>query len=312
MQWERFETTYELPGIRKLAKRAGLKDWRQFYDRYIADGPPHDTLEANGPLANPDPYANRLETCLREMCWYRANRPFYRVYPCIIEMAKALKPDTPVHWDEFKDVPMCDIAGEKDRETVRLQQTLCLDTPKDCGVPPVLVTYYVRGDGQMRCVLVWNDSDQENVSMTLAFDKDGGILGDIDQLFTDSGFDPIIGRLVSLLHMLSDPACNLIERMVLKRDEGKPVTATVLDRAERLQGLGWSIGKDLEKLPRRSRPHWGIRWCKPDHEGQVVPNWDGKAPDSRPGCVPKLRPIKGSNQDLYSQVPTGYLDSSEG
>jgi hypothetical protein len=150
----------------------------------------------------------------------------------------------------------------------------------------------------------------ECMTHTTVFSNESHKISEIIEQFSDDPLAMKVVRLISLLFMFTDPSIDLMERIVLKRDENKKITQAILDRAKRRNGKGWSIGRKLDSLPRKSRPHWGIRWCKPNHDGEVIKEWDGATPNSRQGCVPKLRPIRGANEDFYRKIPTGYQSNA--
>lgn len=295
IKWQRYQTLWDLLP-RDIRKDLGSRD--VFAQKY---GDDYD----EGGVTNRD----QLERIFREEYWYAADRPYYRVYPCVLDIAEALREDSAVRFGFLPGI-------NQESKGVRIQP-VAVETPVESGVPPFLCTIVQGSDGSWRLDLTWDTNNDRDFLTDKIFLPDrpqtlAQMLAECVKIEdSDSDVRRRMTRLTFLLHMLSDPAINLLERIVLRRDAGKPVTDAILDRAARLQGVGFTVGRRLEEMPRRGRPHWGIRWCRPEHEGEVVGDWDGIAPDSRKGCVPKLRPIKGANEDFYRQVPTDFYDKEK-
>ena len=91
---------------------------------------------------------------------------------------------------------------------------------------------------------------------------------------------------------LLDTDASILSPDVLSKDQHKPITEAIVDRARRRGKVGWHVGKDIEVIPHMRRPHFGIRWT-------------GKG-----RTVPKLRPIKGSivHREVVERLPTGRED----
>jgi hypothetical protein len=96
-------------------------------------------------------------------------------------------------------------------------------------------------------------------------------------------------KLLACFGLLADDATGLLERDLLARDRGKPVTQAALDRAARLKGIGWTLGARLDSTPHLRRPHFARRWTGPGRK------------------VPRLVPIKGSvvHRQSLTTIPTG-------
>lgn len=96
-------------------------------------------------------------------------------------------------------------------------------------------------------------------------------------------------RLVCALCLLdNDPS--IIEPDVLNRDQNKPVTDVIVDRAHRRGKIGWNVGRSIEVMPHVRRPHMALVWTGKGRE------------------IPKIVPRKGSviHRNLVEKVPTGY------
>lgn len=65
----------------------------------------------------------------------------------------------------------------------------------------------------------------------------------------------------------------------------------LIDKARRRGVVGWRIGESYETIPHFRRPHFALRWTEKGH------------------AVPKIVPVKGAvvHRQKLTEVPTGYL-----
>lgn len=83
---------------------------------------------------------------------------------------------------------------------------------------------------------------------------------------------------------------------VLDRDKKKFESSgdrKFAERAKRRGKFGWNVGEHLESVPHLRRPHFGIRYGY----------WGGEE------ITPRLRPVKGAvvHRDKMRRIPTGYI-----
>ena len=98
--------------------------------------------------------------------------------------------------------------------------------------------------------------------------------------------------LITTFILFNDPT--FVQPEVLAKDQekyDKTKDPKYVEKAKRRGVHGFNIGKEFEKIPHFRRPHLGLRWT-------------GKG-----GKIPKIVPIKGAvvHPSKLTKVPTGYI-----
>jgi hypothetical protein len=83
--------------------------------------------------------------------------------------------------------------------------------------------------------------------------------------------------------------------------------ARLIQRAHNRGKICFSLGKAVEKAAHIRRPHFAVRWMRPNNARKYIGH---KATGKE--LLPVLRPIKGSvvQRERVKQVPTGWRDST--
>lgn len=236
-----------------------------------------------------------------EVMWCDAGRPYYNVYPSVI--------------DAFTKLNLEGV----DCESVRLP------------LPALLIRFPVGSElcGSVRCFLVSNalTTRAKSRSLRLAIDFGYSVRAN-DRMVTShtaatmpmhfgsvssqlkglrkcakeddtrdwSAVESVM-QLLCALCLLKGNA-DLIEPEPLEADRAKwekTHDPALIAKAAKRGKVAWSVGKHIEVAPGFRRPHFAIRWM-------------GKG-----GTDPRLRPIKGClvRKREITEVPTGYLDDEE-
>ena len=225
-----------------------------------------------------------------EAAWYSTGRSYYNIYPCVLRMCERLKLSTPC--PEFTLPGVFNYT--EDHSGLELCQAIQLRFPEGCRLNGMLVVIlrFKGEDTQIRCFSDLNENSPEGL-VQAACNITPGDNATIESMLSESyrkdEIDDLQIRVVACLGLLCDPELDFLEREVLRRDRGKQPTQSILDRAERLNGKGWSLGKSVESTPAMVDPFWAVRWTGPGRK------------------IPKLRPISGyiRGKSKIKQVPTG-------
>lgn len=132
--------------------------------------------------------------------------------------------------------------------------------------------------------------DDETVEQRLEYGRRHGYCQDnIDNEMVSQ----VVQVVCTLCLLHGDP--DLIEPEPLSADMRRweqTLDPKLIDKAIRKGKRAWAVGRQIEIAPGFRRPHFAIRWT-------------GKG-----GRIPKLTPIKGCivNRRKLAEVPTGYLD----
>ncbi|MCR9295435.1 MAG: hypothetical protein NXI32_22180 [bacterium] len=258
------------------------KTWSEFYKLLI------DEASKKADETKTDFDRGMYEMTVVEATWYEAGRPYFNVWPAILEMVDRLKDDTP-----FLAVPPIIEDGECDTTCLELRM------PEGSRFGPLLLFQSRKRDTGKIGNRIFCEIPGSKQTRMAGFTTDEGIaLKDVpysDEIVRD------FERLVACLGLITDPSLNFLERDICSKDRGKPMTDAILRRATARKGIGWDLGRELDAIPHTRRPHWAHRWMKPR---------DGEAP-IRNGLVPRLRPIKGAivKREKLQTMPTGYADT---
>lgn len=235
-----------------------------------------------------------------EVRWIEAGRPFYNVWPSVIE------PFTKIDLSKINctqiHLPLPEIL-------VRLPAGFEL-----CGARSFLALgLRVRDQrGIMLCIddgSVFPEVPSLIVHTTMSFEiLNESILDRLewgrkhpycDDIINNSMVDACMRLLVTLC--LLDQNLDIIERMPLEDDRVKWEAShdlKYIEKAERRGKKGWDIGRHVETAPGFRRPHFAVRWMG---KGPSVPK------------IPKVRPIKGClvKKKQITEVPTDWMGNEE-
>ena len=234
-------------------------------------------------------------------------RPYYNVYPCIIDMCKRLPSSSALRPLHFPGIVVAEV-----EENMPLQ-ALELRFPDNFSIRAMLVCVGTSGTKQKIIVATNWQTPHPQESAPFRYGRGGLVFGTseddqptIDEAYRDiaeeayDGISPdreaaakadltLAMRVVVCLGLLVDQDLGLLERDLLTADRGKPPTENLLRRATVRKGLGWNLGRELEATPHTRRPHWAVRHCGPG------------------GKDARLRPISGSivKRKKLTTLPTG-------
>ena len=281
--WER-ETIYGFVKQHGLHARMSLRDWT---DASIAIAPDKQCVAQ----------------LVAEQSWQEAKRPYYSVYPVVVDALQRVKLDVDAALIELPlpeillrfavgQEPVCD--GQKLRSMLASYVNLT-------------DTHYGRFPGKrLRGLAVWYDFGEKNHGASIFLYK---IMGLVDGMTVEELLDPkyqnfefhpecakqsveAMRLLIGVCLMARDP--DLVTPDVLGADQFKfdeTGDPKYVEKAHRRGKIGWKIGDRIEVDPHFRRPHFAIRWCE---EGRRVP---------------RLRPIKGCivHRHKATTVPTGLM-----
>lgn len=298
IEFLRYESTWNM-----ARAESDLSRWRDRDDFY------DDTFKYFEGARNLSPQeARSMRTQVwAEQIWYLLGRPYYNVWPCIGDMIVRLPDSTPVVRPD-----MSHLTYRKDPGDAESVAVLEMRLPLAC----LLMSSIVTSEGHWAgwCGIQLKDKTGDNGRHRLVFSKNwrvesGDTLGDVLDRIRSKGeedsenvsISELVGRLLAMLGLLQDPSLGFLERDVCSKDRGKPPSEAILRRATARKGLGWDLGRSLELVPHTRRPHWSVRWMRPE-EGESAAGANSR------GLVPRLRPIKGSvvKRSKMAEVPTGW------
>lgn len=239
---------------------------------------------------------NTLVYCQNEVNWCNARRPYYDVWPSVIEPFLKLDLETVKCKHIILPLPQLLIRFPHKHELVGKVRTILVATCMSAEGEPALNVSVDDGSAAGRdqfpipTIVGMSLKPEESIQERLEYGRTHPYCADvIDTTMVDAAF-----RFVTVLCLIkNDP--DLIEPQVLAADQQRyeqQSDPTLIAKAERKGKRGWSVGRHIEVAPGYRRPHFAIRWCGPG------------------GVEPKLRPIKGCivKRKLITDVPTGYLD----
>jgi hypothetical protein len=249
---------------------------------------------------NPDADLNKLEAYYLiiqlEHAWLKAKRPFYNIYPAVVECLKRTNINIPLVsvTKRFDPVTICFAEGKgpmSDKGEVE-SMLVCVSREVDFpklrpGCDGLFISVCARQGSFCNCI---------------APDKETTLIGELLDEFTEGVTTPKNKNLFRLAIgvILLSRNQDFVEPILLQRDRHKKFDSqeaydAAVQRAIRRGVNGHTIGKHLEVSPHIRAPHFGIRWTGKGH------------------AIPKLVPIKGcvvKRSQLYP-IPTGYLGDEE-
>lgn len=222
-----------------------------------------------------------------EDCWINCGRPFFNLYPSVTEaLSKSslnVKPES---------IPV---------SIVHKLGALCVKLPSRFASEIHVSHFFIRISdvtygatceeelGASVCVAF---SDRDSIfNHVIPFRMSAMESERVEEPETDFESDrrrKITRIAIGVMLLASDP--EFIEPVLLKRDNGKEPTDSLIIRAKKRGVFGFDIGKRLESSPHFRRPHLGIRWT-------------GKG-----RSTPRLTVVKGAwvNRSAITEIPTGF------
>ncbi len=275
MKFHEWLTSYEI--VRRHTKdKIGPLDWYTLSLPYLR-------LEQAGMVA-------QIET---ECYWLAANRPYYSVYPKIVDSLSRVKLsiDTSYFKLPLKQLLVRFAGRGYECKGFWLRSILVGE----------VLTAYGQGIG-IFCDFGERGALDATIASYLFFALESGKT--IEDCVDPSKFDRkelcdtteavYIALRIVLAVCLLDQKESIVRPEVLSRHELKYRESgdeKYVQKAQRQGKIGWSIGRDIEVSPHIRVPHFGWR-----HTGVG-------------GTIPRLVPIKGSvvNHKKIESVPTGYM-----
>lgn len=296
-EWDRFRKSPEAQAFRRMIRDdkvhlarldAMLHSPKAYYERE------HDNDEFNLTSGRP------------EMNWIMQSRPYYKVYPSIVNALCRIPLDTPM---ECPKVPpqgsiliRFAVGSEPSTKCGRRIKFVFVgnaDMDPDLGIGDCLFISFgeVGKESHNKFFLSPKGFDHENIGENMTMEQT------IESCTcrscpNDAEITKIAARIALTVCMLADDPEIITpdvlskhqERYDREKDENWKREA---ERKAKNKGVfGWSVGKNLEVTPHFRRPHWAIRHFGPK----------GKS-------VPKIVPIKGCKVKggKLTTVPTGYM-----
>jgi hypothetical protein len=293
-------------------------EWPSLYDAVRREGDDHDADAsiaefyagaAARELVRSQHWSVRL-LFDAEAKWFKEGRPYYSVYPSIVEPLLRLRLDLDAGLVPRPPLPAFIVRFAKGKE---------LDCAPGRRAKGMLLTDMIDKSG-MRRLLAWNDCgavwkgsdgrespDVRLLALPLVPGKT------LEELIQGQGIFELAGRvdkpnldaelttmlkLACTLWLLGDDP-EILEPDVLAKDRAKWTETrdpAIVERARRRGKRGWLVGAGLEVIPHVRRPHVGLRWTGPG------------------GQIPRIVPVKGSivHREKVNRLPTGRLDEETG
>lgn len=231
-----------------------------------------------------------------ELSWYRDIRPYYKVWPTIVQPLARLSLDVSMKDMNISERTVC-LRMVDHPQTASVVGPISSILMSYTNVPTInrlfggrelfddyenamLIIKMFMNDDHFKLFLFGSDTDctiEETLSRYLFVMEE-------QRLAVKIGFSSLL--------MADDP--DIIEPDVLNRDQAaydRTGDNKYIDRAKRRGKHGWHIGRKMESMPHYRRPHLGLRWT-------------GKG-----RAVPRIVPIKGAvvHRSRLTEVPTGYI-----
>jgi len=224
--------------------------------------------------------------------WLSHNRPFYNVYPAVVDCLRNTSLDLSI--DQVTtggdSLAICfadgkEVVSDDDLGT----RAMILGThklpPSDTGgtVCMSIATWSFASDGgPMHGIWSVRPDDGEMISDSVAWHE------------ISPGFRDLLSIAIGVLLLRSDE--RFTEPILLRKDRGKKFASKedydrAVARAKRRGSNGMTIGAGMENSPHVRRPHFGLRWTGPGSK------------------IAKLVPIKGCvvKRDKLYPIPTGNV-----
>lgn len=300
MNFNQYVSNYNLSVLRGKFNKSAI----DFYNEAMRTGVLDRLLDAQEP---------GYTLILMEEYWYRIKRPFFNVWPLIIDGLIHTHLDIPnsLFKNTISEFPVSVISIQlpigheikvRENEVVTSIMVGAADLlyqfNSDNVVENVVLDFdMARADAICICLdtnlhnrLLINFRMSEDRTIEESLKSIGS--GRFKEVVPDFSL-PAIRLAIGLLLIASNE--ELVKSVVLTSDQSKfketddpKYVKRALDRGLR----GWNVGQQVEMSPHFRRPHFGIRYT------------------GKNGQVPKLVPIRGCivKKTKIGDIPTGYLD----
>jgi hypothetical protein len=296
MKWHSHETSYDTARRFGLIEKNTVRD--VYYFKIIAGLGDKDIKERAW-----------KHQCQAEWLWEKAKRPFYNVWPTVVDGLSKLKLDISCEaiLPVVGNMPnLVNLRFTADKVS-NMKLFSCLATKtldKDGG----------RGLGFFCYAGEMTHDDLSDylgkqivanvpVYWTLGFNLEGNntIEEKLSQLGSYLSVEEMdlmrvnVRIYLSIALMKDDP--EMIESVILKKDEkllNSDNLSELVAHARQKGVVGWNVGARVQVSPHYRKAHFGLRWTG-----------EGKK-------IPKVVPIKSSivHRNLVTEVPTGTLENS--
>lgn len=237
--------------------------------------------------------AAETDIAVAEGIWCARKRPFYNVYPAVVECLRNTSMRIKLsQLEPFSVTAICFAQGHEPTIDGWRATALLAFISKACQD---MKTDEIYEDTALRIIGLGENRKQKYVSLLSMYASDFD--GFLDSSSVLDGEQKWLVPIVVGVSLLARDE-RFAKPILLQRDADKQFRTSeelqvAIERAKRRGRNGMAIGKDLELSPHMRRPHFAIRWT-------------GKG-----AAVPRLVPVKGavvSRSKLYP-IPTGYMDA---
>jgi len=239
--------------------------------------------------------------------WYERRRPYYKVYPCIVDALCKLnlnfKCECPKVPEGTISIRFAEGHEPKSQDGHFIEAMLVHSHSDSFGHEVLFIQVTLKENSD--AYWFYFDTNDPNCTIEELFRQDfprehprGEIRTEEKALTVKYEKVRVLAARIALtvLMLADDP--EIITRDVLASDQNRYDAETnqankikAENKAKNKGVFGWSVGKNIQVAPHVRRPHWAVRWT-----GQ------GKK-------IPQVRPIKGCkvNWDKLTNVPTGHM-----
>jgi hypothetical protein len=225
-----------------------------------------------------------------EYKWNKASKPYYKVYPCVVDALCRLKLDIKYEAPEVPEGALCIRFAEENEPS----------TKKGSKISSILVHKSELFKTFTSLFMRINLTDSSIVEARIDPDSEWWTM---EEQINRPGLDEegrevhaLASRIVLTVLMLADDP-EIITPDVLIADQRKYDRASdewkrkAERRARKEKKVGWNIGKNIQSIPHFRRPHFALRYTGPN------------------GSIPKIVPVKSCmvKRNKLTSVPTGYV-----
>jgi hypothetical protein len=295
MKWHSHETSFDTARHFRLVEKDIVRD---VYYTKIISGLDEKNLKEKA----------WKHQCQAEWLWEKAKRPFYNVWPTVVDGLSKLKLNIscetilPVVGEMPNLVNLRFADQESDMKLLSCLATKTLD--KDGGKGLGFFCYA----GEMTHDTLCDHLDRQisahvPVYWTLGFDLEGNQtieekLSQVGSYLKPEEMDLMTTSVriyLSIALMKNDP--EMVESVILRKDErlrNSDNLSELVARARQKGVVGWNVGAKVQVSPHYRKAHFGLRWTG-----------EGKK-------IPKVVPIKSAivHRNLITEVPTGTMEST--
>jgi hypothetical protein len=241
-------------------------------------------------------YAHLLET---EAKWYDNRRPYYKVYPCMVDALRKIKLDfnceCPAVPEGIISIRFAESHEPKTDDGNTIMSLLVHSDSKNDGYTgeekEKLFVQVTLKDNPEAYYWFYFDTNPPNMTIEECLEQETNALSKYKEV------RKLATRIALTTCMLADDP-DIITTDVLSEQQGRydiEKDETWKSRAEekaKKRGIfGWSVGKNIEVTPHLRRPHLALRHTGPG------------------GKIPKIVPVRGCavKGNKLTHVPTGYM-----